>query len=148
MVLNHSTAGPSPAGVHQNVVEGRRHLAQHLAQEGLIVRSQVGHLGDPGTGRQHPQARADGHHRLQGIDVPVQDIPHIDLHFQPQKNVDVGQPQVAVHQEHPPSLVGQGKGQIDGQAGFAHTTLTAGNTPEFRLSHMTHLPCRYDEFCR
>ncbi len=134
------------AGVHQDMVKGNRQGFENLPQLGLIVRAQVGHFGNSGTGREHPQRGMHLDHGFQGVGSLIQDIPHIGPHLQTQENINISQPQVAIHQQDALPLMSQGKSQVDGQAGLPHPAFPACDAPEFRFNHKTHQFCQFERF--
>jgi hypothetical protein len=61
---------------------------------------------------------------------------------QPQHHIDVGQPQVRVHQHDIAALRGDGHGQIGGYGGLAHAALAAGDGDDLDGSRCVELDAR------
>src|SRR3546814_15317626 len=63
---------------------------------------------------------------LEGI-AAVQHAAEVVVRLQAELDVDVGEPEVAVEQQHPPAAAGQRLGEGDGQPGLADAALARGD---------------------
>ncbi|MCY1553272.1 hypothetical protein D9M68_897400 [compost metagenome] len=83
-------------------------------------------------------------HHIAQLAFAADDICQGALGRQTEQHVDVGQPQVGVHQHDAPSQLGQRQRQIHRHIGLADATFAAGHRDHLYGMHATHvcsLPC-------